>query len=58
MEKRALLAVVLSLLVLFIYQYFTYKEMEVPVDEETQQSDTVEPQDIRNCYVFELSPSI
>ena len=43
MEKRALMAVVLSLLILFSYQYFVSKDKETPVDKEISQTQPVEP---------------
>ena len=43
MEKRALLAVILSLLVLFLYQHFIDKGKKPPIEKKTQQSDIDQP---------------
>ncbi|MDY6854171.1 MAG: membrane protein insertase YidC [Thermodesulfobacteriota bacterium] len=43
MEKRALLAVVLSLLVLFLYQYIIEKSRKTPIDTRPPKSDIVLP---------------
>ncbi|MFH2011494.1 MAG: membrane protein insertase YidC [Pseudomonadota bacterium] len=43
MEKRALLAVVLSLLVLFSYQYFIGKNKKMPINKEVPQTKVTEP---------------
>jgi YidC/Oxa1 family membrane protein insertase len=44
MEKRALLAVVLSLLVLFLYQYFIEKSRKTPIDTSPPKSDIALPE--------------
>ncbi|MEW6615005.1 MAG: membrane protein insertase YidC [Thermodesulfobacteriota bacterium] len=43
MEKRALIAVVLSLLVLFLYQYLVDKDKKMPANKEVQQTKVTEP---------------
>jgi YidC/Oxa1 family membrane protein insertase len=43
MEKRALIAVVLSLLVLFLYQYLVDKNKKMPANKEVPQTKVMEP---------------